>query len=140
MTAWLFLRREITLTPFFHSHTNPPSLKCRWSATQLTQYFEFTQVIPHNSYIHTFWDSWEYLYSANGEPVGVYFRDVDFSDPEIQSQMKSYIRELADSPHVGAYPERFWLEDMETYVNTFGLQSLSFEEQLDRFLSIPAVV
>ena len=51
--------------------------------------------------------------------------------------MKSYVRELAGE--FGSYPERFWLEDLETYVNTFGLRSLTFEGQLDSFLGIPAV-
>ncbi|KAL7549228.1 hypothetical protein ACHAWF_012501 [Thalassiosira exigua] len=106
-----------------------------WSATQLTQYFSFESVLPQDSYMRGFMNALG-DYSQSGEgTAGIYFRDVDFSNSTIQAQMKSYVKELSD--YGGVYPERFWLEDLERYASVFGIQDLPFEDQLDRFLSIP---
>ncbi|KAL7549203.1 hypothetical protein ACHAWF_012473 [Thalassiosira exigua] len=110
-----------------------------WSASNLTQYFHFNQLIPKDSYILGWWDSWRNFYGANGVRVGIYFRDVDFSDQEVRSQMGSYVRDLSDPKYTGGVPERVWFEDLELYVNYRGIQDLSFEEQLDDFLNEPVI-
>ena len=104
----------------------------------LVQYFDFTEVIPSDSYIQTWWDSFQDLYEANGIRAGVYFRDVDFSDASIQDQMESYVSELAAMQYAGKdEPFEFWLRDFKVFVESDGIQDLSFEEQVKKFLEDP---
>ena len=104
----------------------------------LVQYFDFTEVIPSDSYIQTWWDSYQDLYEANGVRAGVYFRDVDFSDASIQDQMETYVRELAAMKYSGKdEPFEFWLRDFKVFVQTEGIQNLTFEEQVKKFLGDP---
>lgn len=65
-----------------------------WRTSKLTQYFDFTDVIPSDSYIHTWWSAYENHYEANGVRAKVYFRDVDFADESIRAQMESYVHAL----------------------------------------------
>ncbi|KAL7550824.1 hypothetical protein ACHAWF_014895 [Thalassiosira exigua] len=105
-----------------------------WSTAQLTQYFDFTEMLSKDGYALGFWNSWNNYYSANGEIIGVYFRDVDFSDSIVRTQMKSYVKELTETPYSSGYPEWFWVEDFERYGT---LENSTFEEQLDGFLKNP---
>ena len=110
-----------------------------WRTSELTQYFDFTKVIPSDSYIQTWWDAYQDYYEANGVRASVYFRDVDFSDPSIQDQMEAYVQELAAMPSAGKNePFQFWLRDFRDFVETDqDLQSLAFEEQIAKFLENP---
>lgn len=110
-----------------------------WRTSKLTQYFDFTDVIPSDSYIQPWWDAYQDLYEANGVRAQVYFRDVDFSDKSIQDQMESYVAELAAMPYTGANePFEFWLRDFKIFIQNENLSALSFEEQIKLFLDNPA--
>jgi len=110
-----------------------------WRTSELTQYFDFTEVIPSDSYIQTWWDAYQDYYEANGVRAGVYFRDVNFGDKDIQAQMESYVQELAAMPAAGEdEPFSFWLRDFQVFLeNDSSLESLSFEEQIQKFLEDP---
>ena len=109
-----------------------------WRTSKLTQQFDFTDVIPGDSYIQPWWDAYQDHYEANGVRAQVYFRDVDFGDESIQEQMESYVAELAAMSFSGeGEPFEFWLRDFRLFVEEDSLQALSFEEQIKRFLENP---
>jgi Patched family len=109
-----------------------------WRTSLLTQYFDFTKVIPADSYIQGWWTSYQDYYQANGVRAGVYFRDVDFSSKDIQDQMESFVQELAAMPYAGENePFSFWLRDFRDFVESEGIEALTFEEQIKRFLENP---
>lgn len=109
-----------------------------WRTSKLTQYFDFTTVIPSDSYIQTWWDAYQDLYEANGVRAGVYFRNVDFSDKQIQDEMETYVSELADMPYSGEdEPFEFWLRDFKVFIQEGNLTSSTFEEQVQLFLADP---
>lgn len=110
-----------------------------WRTSLLTQHFDFTNVIPADSYIQTWWDAYQEHYEANGVRAGVYFRDVDFSDPKVQDEMESYVTELAAMPAAGENePFRFWLRDFRDFVDKDQeLEGLTFEDQIKLFLDDP---
>lgn len=110
-----------------------------WRTSLLTQHFDFTNVIPADSYIQTWWDAYQDYYEANGVRAGVYFRNVDFSDASIRDQMEAYVTELAAMPAAGENePFQFWLRDFRDFVATDQeLEELAFEEQIKLFLADP---
>jgi Niemann-Pick C1 protein len=109
-----------------------------WRTSQLTQFFDFTTVIPSDSYIQPWWDTYNDLYEANGVRSSAYFRDVDFSDPSIQDQMESYVQELGNMPAAGeGEPFSFWLRDFRVFVEDQQLDAMTFEEQVQLFLADP---
>ena len=109
-----------------------------WRTSKLTQHFDFTDVIPADSYIQTWWDAYQDHYESNGVRASVYFRNVDFGDEEIQSQMEAYVQELADMPFSGEdEPFEFWLRDFKIFVQENALGDLLFDEQIRLFLEDP---
>lgn len=50
-----------------------------YGTSQLEQYFDFTEILPKDSYIQGWWDAFEDLNENNGVRAGIYFRDLDFS-------------------------------------------------------------
>ena len=111
---------------------------CAYSASQLTQAFDFTDVVPTGSYVTDFWDSFDAYTRQTGIFPGVYFRNVDQSDPAIQAQMQAYVDDLTALPQISDPPTFFWLRDFKTFVNdTASVQSLAFNDQLTAFLDDP---
>jgi predicted RND superfamily exporter protein len=109
-----------------------------WRTSMLTQFFDFTTVIPSDSYIQPWWDSYNDLYEANGVRAQAYFRNVDFSDPGIQDQMESYVQDLGAMPAAGeGEPFSFWLHDFRGFVEEQSLDEITFEEQIALFLADP---
>ena len=51
-------------------------------------------------------------YSTIAVSVGVYFRGVDQSDPEIRRQMRKYLDDISAMPQIGQPPEFCWVRDM----------------------------
>ena len=106
-----------------------------YSATQLTQHFEFTDVLHSDSYVTEWQDAFD-LYTERGDvSPEVYFRDVDQSQASVQQEMETYIADLQSIDSIVKPPERFWLWDFRTF--TEGLDNSSFEEQLELFLADP---
>lgn len=50
--------------------------------------------------------------------MGVYFRNVDQSDPEIQRQMRDYVDDISALPQVGQPPEFCWVRDMHSILES----------------------
>lgn len=106
-----------------------------WSATKLTQEFKFTDVLPSDSYITDFVAA-ENLYTQRGTlQVGVYFRDVDQSDPDIQRQMEDYVNDLVGMESITEQPDHFWLRDLKEFSNSTLPDGLDFDQQFTAFMN-----
>ena len=87
------------------------------SSTLIQQYFDFTEILPKDSYIQGWWDAYNDLNGNNGVRAGIYFRDVDFFKDATRQAMYSYVNELVEMPYCGRYPTfNFWLVDFDEFV------------------------
>lgn len=50
--------------------------------------------------------------------MGVYFRDVDQSDPEIRRQMRKFVDDISEMPQVDHSPEFCWVRDMQAMLES----------------------
>ena len=108
---------------------------CAYSATQLTQEFDFTDVVPSDSYVTDFFDVLDEYTRESGVRPFVYFRFVDQSLPEVQDQMEAYVADLVALPQVSEGPPFFWLKDFKIFVNkTSSVHGLAFNDKLTAFL------
>ena len=108
---------------------------CAYSASNLTQEFEFTDVVPQGSYVTDFWDNFDAYTRQSGIRPFVYFRFVDQSLPEVQDQMEAYIDDLVGTSQITEGPVFFWLRDFKIFVNaTVSVQGLAFNDQITAFL------
>ena len=114
------------------------AVACSISTTQLRQAFEFTDVLPGDSYITPFFDAFnDYSVRSSVAPFA-YFRYVDQSDPEIRLQMDDYINNLFVIEAVVEQPEFCWFRAFDEFINTTDtLEGATFSEQLDQFLANP---
>jgi len=108
-----------------------------FNALELTVAFDLTDALPGDSYIIDFVDaSTEY----GGESVYLpflFFRDVDFGDPEVRKSMHEYVDQMTDLDFVSGPPTFFWLRDFELFTSLDEtLAVMTFRHQLDAFLSI----
>jgi Niemann-Pick C1 protein len=110
------------------------------SASNLTQSFSFTDVLPNDSYLTDFFDALDdYTDRSSISPL-IYFRNVDQSDKNIQEQMESYINDLVFMVDAILEPPGFfWLRDFKVYVNNSedSLAQLDFNDQVQAFLNDP---
>jgi hypothetical protein len=109
-----------------------------YNATQLRQEFDFTELVPRDSYLKRYYNAWE-RYSNVGLYVHAIFRDVDQSDPVVQEQMEKYVNDLVTKGPADD-PVYFWLRDFKAFMNDSAnrnLTELPFEEQIDAFLEVP---
>merc|ERR1712070_1197072 len=106
---------------------------CAYSVSKLEQKFDFTDVLPSDSYVSDWLDA-SNDYSTRESPLfaGVYFRFVDQSDPGIQDQMESFVNELTTIKAITSAPSNFWLRDFRQFVGND--TDATFYEQLDEFL------
>jgi Niemann-Pick C1 protein len=110
------------------------------SASQLTQSFSFTDVLPSDSYLADFFDALDDYTDRSSISPEVYFRNVDQSDKNIQEQMESYINDLVIMVDaIFEPPEFFWLRDFKVFVNNSedSLAQLDFYDQVQAFLADP---
>ena len=112
---------------------------CAISASKLTQEFEFTEVMPDDSYVTDFFHATDDYTTRNGINSFVYFRFVDQSNADIQAQMEDYVNDLVAMDAVEEQPEFFWLRDFNQFLrdNADNVTDLTFNEQVDLFLSDP---
>jgi len=137
-----------------------------YSATLLKQEFYFTEVLPSDSYVGDFWESYVAYTGGSGATPYVVFRDIDQGDTAIQAQMEDYVNKIVAMEEVGGQPEFFWVRDFQSFLAsdqsmstlaatlpkdsavhaTYRVSSstvaeaiaaLSFERQLDVFLTVP---
>jgi len=111
---------------------------CIWSTTLLRLNFDFRSILPSDSYIIRFYDSANLYTNRQGPAPFVYFRYVDQSDPDIQTQMLSYVDDLVGIDAITEPPFRFWLVDYLEYVGDSNssdlMQDLPFIDGLYLFL------
>jgi Niemann-Pick C1 protein len=111
---------------------------CAYSTSKLTQDFQFTDVVPKDSYVADFWGDFTEHSEQTGVAPGVYFRFVDQCDPAMQQQMEDYINDLVAMKEVNDQPFYFWLRDFKSFVNkTLDVQDLECKDQIAAFLEEP---
>jgi Niemann-Pick C1 protein len=109
-----------------------------WSASKLEQAFDYRGVLPSDSYYTDFLESTQKFTASKPYFAEVYFRNVDQSDPVIQTQMENYVNDLVAMDSVKQQPDFFWLRDFKVYGNqTKGAHDLPFFLQVELFLSDP---
>ena len=108
-----------------------------YSASQLTQEFRFTDVLPSDSYAADWQDAFDMYTERGGVVPEVYFRYVDQSREDVQQQMEAYVAELQTIESIVKPPEHFWLWDFRDWVAKEGMEGLDFETQLAVFLADP---
>jgi predicted RND superfamily exporter protein len=112
---------------------------CAYSASQLSQQFRLTDVIPDDSYLVGFFDALDDFSARSSTAPFVYFRNVDQSDESVQEQMENYINDLVTIDAIVDQPEFFWLRDFKSFLNVSedSLAQLDFNDQVDAFLADP---
>jgi Niemann-Pick C1 protein len=83
---------------------------CAYATSKLTQEFQFTDVVPKDSYVADFWNEFTTYSERTGVRPGVYFRFVDQCDPVMQQQMEEYVNNLVALDEVSGQPFYFWLQ------------------------------
>jgi Niemann-Pick C1 protein len=114
---------------------------CSVSTTQLKQAFDFTEVLPADSYITPYVDAFDDYSVRTLVDPDVYFRFVDQSDVSVQDQMMQFVDDLVGIEAIVEEPEFFWLRDFRTFVsssNTSSINEQPFTIQVDLFLSDPS--
>lgn len=113
-----------------------------YSASLMEQEFKAEEIVPKDSYVKGFLQSVN-AYSAQIITVGVYFRDVNQSDPKVQEEMRSYVEELK-SMELFDNSSICWVTDFpdiqernSELLATLG--NLTYSQQLDLALSFPAI-
>lgn len=111
---------------------------CAYSASKMRVAFDFTAVLPRDSFLIDFNDAFDAYAQRPSISADVYFRFVDQSDPEIQKQMQKYIDDIVEKVDgVSDQPLFFWLSDYRKFVeeNSDEFFWLSFNETLHEFLA-----
>ena len=107
--------------------------------SKLRQEFDFTDMVPEDSYVRSYYGALDAYSAREGEMSHIYFRDVDFSDPTIQTQMVEYIDDLMERGNVDE-PVYFWLYDFRKFMGGLpegdSLHNVTFEEQIEKFLQV----
>lgn len=110
---------------------------CAWSTSKLTQEFDIQEVLPSDSYISKFLDATEeYSGTIKSKPM-IYFRNEDFSGEYVHKQMEKYVNDVVAMRTVAQQPTFFWLRDFKKFLNTTDLSNITFNDQLQVFLSDP---
>lgn len=110
------------------------AIACGFSTSNLKQAFSFTDVMPKDSYVTSFFDAMEAYTVRNSVAPFAYFRGVNQADEDMQQQMEDYVMDIVALDAVEEEPENFWLVDFKAYVADQDLSGLSFNQQLDAFL------
>merc|ERR1712038_1586288 len=111
-----------------------------YSATKLQQEFDFTDVLPSQSYVADFWGTYTTFSAVSGIEPEIVFRNVDQSDAIVQEQMESYVNDIVSIKSISNQPAYFWLRDFQKFLSSSDddtLNSSPFTQQLDVFLSDP---
>jgi Patched family len=116
---------------------------CCYTTSLLRQEFDFSDLLPEESYVKDFLFSIK-SYTQRVLGVGIYFRDVDQLDPEVQQQMKNYVDELSELPQLIDKVPFCWFRDLEDFKDSSfakgrGIENMTMSEQLDFAFSIPAI-
>lgn len=103
-----------------------------------SQQLDFRQITPTDSYIRDYYDAKHTYSSPEGMRLlqaGIYFRDVNFSLPEVRQEMNNYINEIVNIPYISSQPDNCWVRDFEKFASPGSLRKqLPFEDQIGLFL------
>lgn len=106
--------------------------------------FEISSFMSKDSFTRQY-EQAEKTYFASDEGglrSSIYVHGVDISNPDVQESVDSFLAELFEYGYITGLPAAFWLDGFRSYVasaTNASTLSLSFEEQLDEFLSIEQV-
>jgi len=112
---------------------------CVYFATRLELKFDFTQVLPRDSYLIRLTDSINAHSQREGVSPFLYFRYVNQSDPYIHIQMEKFVDDIVAIDAITDPPFKFWLRDYKIFVaeNEEPLRGLAFNDTLRLFLEDP---
>ena len=112
---------------------------CAISASNLSQEFEVTDILPDDSYVAALLRVYDEYAINTRINAFAYFRDVDQSNKTIQDHMESYVDDLVEMEAIEDQPQFFWLRDFQLFVKLSNetVSKLPFNDQLDLFLSDP---
>lgn len=114
---------------------------CVYSTTQLTQEFIVSDFLPQESYVSDYLNAVD-DYATEMVPLGIYFRYMDQSDPNVQQQMREYINDLMGLEQLDTPPPFCWVTDFGNETDQliaeqlgFDISQLTFNQKLDLALS-----
>lgn len=117
---------------------------CAYTTTLLTQEFNFSDLLPSDSYVTDFLYSMQtYTFRILG--VGIYFRgNFDQMDPDMQSQMQQYVDEISALPQFAKSPPFCWFRDFDDFKESdigqnFEFGNMTLKEQIKFAFTIPAI-
>lgn len=117
---------------------------CVYATSLLTQEFNFSDLLPSDSYVTDFLYSMQtYTFRILG--VGIYFRgNFDQMDPYMQSQMQEYVDEISALPQFADSPPFCWFRDFEAFKGSdmgqnFDFGNMTLREQINFAFTIPAI-
>ena len=105
-----------------------------WIATGISNYIDGRELYSKDSVARRFYTDM-ITYAGHKNAANVYFRDVDFSDENVQQEMYDFVNDIVDTPYVSSQPFLFWLRDFDIFLkgNIF-LETESFNDKIDLFL------
>ena len=108
-------------------------------STQLELAFDFTSILPSDSYVIGVTEADTLYGSGRGASPYLYFRFVDQSDPAIQAKMESYVQQIVALDQVGDQPLGFWLRDFQSFEaeRKAEFEGVPFKERMNMFLQHP---
>lgn len=114
---------------------------CVYRTTLLTQEFIISDFLPQDSYVADYLSAVD-DYATEMIPVGIYFRHMNQSDPQVQQQMRDYISELMDLEQLDTPPPFCWVTDFGNETDQLvseqlgvDISHLTFNQKLDLALS-----
>ena len=111
---------------------------CAYSASLLKLEFDFSSVLPSDSYVKSFTDALDAVASRQGLSPHIYFRGVDQSNPAIHAQMEAYVNEIVSINAISDQPFNFWLRDYYTFATENDhVDWFNFNETFRLFLQDP---
>lgn len=113
------------------------SIYCIISSFQLEVSFDFTDMVSPDSYVKSYTHALQNYFQSEPYNCLVVFRDVNFADQRIQTEMQQYVNELVDLTFISNdQPQSFWLNDFQKFVKDRNFFSVDFDEQVKAFLSV----
>lgn len=111
------------------------------SALQIETSFDLTDYMGDGSVIAAYMEADELYFAEVGAGLTafVYYQGLDQSSSEVQAQMLDFVHDLAEFTEFvdDELPTNVWFHDLEQFVSNHNdLEELSFEEQVDAFLSV----
>ena len=111
---------------------------CAYSTSLLRLQFDFTSVLPSDSYIIAFTEALEAYSQRQGLSPYLYFRNVDQSNPAVLAQMEKYVNEIVSIDAISDQPFKFWLRDYYAFASEHEeVEWFRFNETFHRFLNDP---